>query len=128
MNRAITEIFPPTLITEGSRIQGDLTFSSEAQIHGTVEGDIQQTAPEALRVGRNGWVQGSIHSVGPVTIDGRVEGNVRSTTKIRLTQTAQVRGSITAPQIEVRPGAVFDGEFRMKTTASRPQLVPLKAA
>lgn len=128
MNRALTEIFPPSLITEGSRIQGDLAFSSEAQIHGTVEGDIHQTSPDALRVGRSGWVQGSIESAGPVTIDGKVDGEIRSSQKIRLNQTAIVKGALNAPQIEVRPGAVFDGEFRMKTAASGTRTLPRKAA
>jgi cytoskeletal protein CcmA (bactofilin family) len=49
-----------------------------------------------------------------VHIEGRVEGDVHSTVKIFLSATACVHGILHAPQIEVRPGALFEGEFQMK--------------
>lgn len=110
----VIEIPAPTLITEGSRIQGNLTFLSATQIHGLVEGDVEQQSLEPVQVGRTGWVKGAVRSAGPVVVDGRVDGDIVSATKIRLSATACVHGALSAPHIEVRPGAIFEGDFNMK--------------
>jgi cytoskeletal protein CcmA (bactofilin family) len=119
MPALITEIPVPTLITEGSRVQGNLTFLGTTQIHGMVEGDVQQQSLDPLCIGRTGWVKGSIQSVGNVLVEGRVDGDITSTTKIKLATTATVHGTLNAPSIEVRPGALFEGEFHMKSSAAR---------
>ena len=126
MKTLITQIAAPTLITEGSSIQGNLTFLSTAQIHGWVEGDVALEGLDSLSIGRTGWVKGSVQATGPVFVEGRVEGDITSAVKIRLSPTAQVKGTLNAPQVEVRPGAVFDGEFKMKATRSKTQ--PAKRA
>ncbi len=122
MAELVTQTLVPTLITEGSCLQGDLTFHCATQVHGVVEGDITQQTIEPLSVGRTGWVKGSIRSAGPVLIDGRVDGNISSHSKIRLSSTAVVQGILQCPQIEVRPGARFDGEFQMM---ARSQSLPV---
>ncbi len=126
MKSLITEVAAPTIITEGSNIQGNLTFLSNTQIYGLVEGDVHQQSLEPVCIGRTGWVKGSVHARGPVLVEGRVEGNITSSTKIRLSPTAQVQGTLSAPSVEMRPGALFEGEFRMKI--SRAKLQPTKRA
>ncbi len=121
MKSLITEMAAPTIITEGSNIQGNLTFLSNTQIHGLVEGDVHQQSLEPVSVGRTGWVKGSVHAVGPVLVEGRVDGDITSSVKIRLSPTAQVQGTLSAPNVEMRPGALFEGEFRMKITRAKTQ-------
>lgn len=129
MKTIFTEIQAPTLITEGSRIQGDLSFLSTTEIHGLVEGNVQQQSLDKVTVGTTGWVRGSVTSKGPIHIDGRVDGDIVSSVKIRLSATACVHGTLTAPQIEVRPGALFEGDFHMKSTrASNKQAASKRAA
>jgi cytoskeletal protein CcmA (bactofilin family) len=129
MKTLFTQISVPTLIAEGSRIHGSLQFTAEAQIHGEVEGDVEQHSLESLRVGQLGTVKGSVRSVGPVLIEGRVEGDVSSSTKVQLSYSACVHGVLNAPAIEVAPGAIFEGEFQMKAARSTPRAtVPKKAA
>jgi len=115
MSAFITEISAPTIITEGTRIQGDLTFQSNTQIHGLVEGDVHQQSLETLTIGRTGWVKGCVNAEGPILVEGRVEGDIVSALEIRLSTTACVHGTVTAPQVDVRPGAIFEGEFHMKS-------------
>lgn len=103
----------PSLITEGTTVKGELNFCAPVVVQGTVEGILWQDSPYQLQVGHNGWVRGSIHSKGPVVISGRVEGDVFSSCSIRLTATASVKGCISAPSIELRPGALLDGELNM---------------
>jgi cytoskeletal protein CcmA (bactofilin family) len=109
----LKQIEMPTMIAEGTRIQGELTFYSGVAIFGIVEGDIIQQSRDILQVGRNGWVNGTLRSQGPVVIEGRVEGEVFSSTSIRLTATAVVKGKLVAPAVDVRPGALFEGELTM---------------
>lgn len=109
----IIEIAPPTLIAEGTRLSGTLTFTSGTQVFGMVEGQIDQQSFEPLHVGKTGWVHGGIASQGPVLVEGRVEGDIRSTTRIRLLPTAVVRGALIAPAVEIRAGAVFEGDVKM---------------
>jgi cytoskeletal protein CcmA (bactofilin family) len=91
-----------------------------------VEGDVTQQSLESLQIGKTGWVNGSIQSQGPVLIEGRVDGQVHSSTKIKLMPTASVHGALTAPAVEIKPGAVFEGELKMKSLKARPQ--PVKRA
>ena len=107
------EIPAPTLIAEGTSLQGSLTFVSTTQVFGMIEGQIAQQSLEPLQVGKQGWVNGSILSRGPILIEGRVDGDIISDTRIRLFSTAIVRGSLIAPSIEIRAGAAFEGEIKM---------------
>ena len=115
----ITEATSPTLVAEGTRIQGSLTFFSEAGIFGIIEGDIVQQSLEPLQLGRSSWVHGTISAQGPILIEGRVEGDVKSLSKIVLAATASVTGSLTAPHIEIRAGAMFNGDSQMQKASRR---------
>jgi cytoskeletal protein CcmA (bactofilin family) len=110
----IFETTAPTLIAEGTRIQGELTFFSGAGVFGIVEGDVLQQSLESLQIGKSGWIHGNLVSQGPVLVEGRVDGDIRSSTKIQLSSTATVRGRLLAPAVEIRAGAVFDGDVVMK--------------
>jgi cytoskeletal protein CcmA (bactofilin family) len=120
MNNALLQpTSAPTLIAEGSRVQGALTFSSSTHVFGVVEGEIIQQSLEPLFVGKGGWVHGSLSSQGPVHIEGRVDGNVYSNTSIRLLPGAQVTGALIAPKVEIRPGALLEGEITMRWARNR---------
>lgn len=109
----IIEIPAPTLIAEGSTTQGQLTFTSSAYVFGVVEGEIHQQSLEVLQIGKTGWVHGNIRSQGPIVVEGRVEGDVSSTTVIRVMSTATIAGALHAPSIEVQAGAYVDGMFHI---------------
>jgi cytoskeletal protein CcmA (bactofilin family) len=118
----ITETTTPTLVAEGTRIQGSLTFFSGASIFGIVEGELIQQSIEPLQVGKTGWVHGNVMSQGVILIEGRVDGDVKSTTTIRLAGTATVHGKISAPRVEIKPGAYFDGAIVMQKSGTRVKL------
>lgn len=121
------EIAPSSLIAEGSRVEGTLTFFSATQVFGLVNGELVQQSLEPLQIGKTGWIHGGIHSQGPVLVEGLVEGDIDSATQIRLLSTAVVRGRLSAPSIEIRPGAVLDGETNMARPPVREELLPRAA-
>jgi cytoskeletal protein CcmA (bactofilin family) len=112
--------YAPSLISEGTRMKGDLSFVSNAQVHGIIEGNVHQTGLESLQVGPTGWIHGSIDSKGPVLVEGRIDGDVTSETSIRLLPTATVSGCIKAPIVRVHPGALLQGEVEMPHSKIRP--------
>ncbi|MBI1859698.1 MAG: polymer-forming cytoskeletal protein [Deltaproteobacteria bacterium] len=116
----ITKLSPPSHIAEGSRVRGDLYFFSEAEVFGTVEGNIRQESLEPVSIGQFGWIHGNVKSTGPIIISGRVDGEVSSDTQVRILPTARIEGNVRAPSIEIRSGAVVNGTFdteRVSTTS-----------
>jgi len=124
----LTEVTTPTLISEGSHIQGSVSFRSAAEMFGLVEGDLEQQAVEPLRVGRTGWVKGAIRSKGPVIIEGRVDGDIYSESRIRLLPTAMVSGALHSPSVDIRAGARIDGELKMGKAEPHLRAVPSRSA
>jgi cytoskeletal protein CcmA (bactofilin family) len=127
MTSLYRRIFSPTLVAEGSQVQGGLSFQNEAQVDGIVEGDLTQRSVDSLKVGKTGWVRGNVSSKGTIYIEGRVDGNIESEQKIHLASTARVQGRCEAPKIEIKAGARMDGDLKMP---ERPQhtAVQLEAA
>ncbi len=123
----LIEIAPPSLIAEGSLLKGTLTFHSSTQVFGIVEGDVIQESLEPIQVGKSGWIHGDIRARGPVLIEGRIEGDIHSATHIRLMPTAMVQGTLSAPSIEIRPGALIDGQLEMEKPKPVRDLVPQAA-
>jgi cytoskeletal protein CcmA (bactofilin family) len=92
-------------------IRGDVTGDEDLLVQGRVEGsiDLQQ---HSVTVGADGEVNASI-SARIVTIEGRVEGNIRAEEQATLRSSAFVRGDITAPRVVLENGARFRGGVDM---------------
>lgn len=112
-----TEMPAPTFVAEGTRVQGSMTFLSSATIHGVIEGNLQQQSVDLLQIGRTAWIHGQVSSLGPIYVEGRIEGDIVCRAGVRLSSTAIVAGKITAPSVEVALGAQVNGEFQV----SRPR-------
>ena len=108
----IREILAPTMIAEGTRLRGTVAFFSATYIFGLVDGNLDHQSAEPLQIGRTGWINGNIVALGTVIIEGRVDGDIRSSSKVRLLPTANVRGLILAPAVEIQAGAMFNGELK----------------
>lgn len=116
-----SKVTVPTIFSEGSRLNGDLAFEGSAQIFGSLEGNIEHRSLETLHIGKTAWIHGNIVSSGPVIVEGRVEGNITSSTKVRVLGSAVIQGDIHAPRVEVRPGAQMETHFKVGelTTAKK---------
>src|SRR5690606_31744457 len=104
----------PTYLAEGTRLQGEFYFQAACIIDSLLEGNITQQSLEPLRIGKLGWIQGSLSSQGPIVVEGRVEGTIFSQTEIKIRGSAHVEGTLIAPRIVIQPGAYFQGETRMQ--------------
>lgn len=98
-------------------LTGDITSNEDITVHGTVKGTItmQQGALVIAPAGKaNAKLAGST-----ITVHGTVSGDVTASTKVELTDTAHVDGTITAPSLVLRDGAVFNGMIDMATKKVR---------
>ena len=123
----LTEIPSFTVIAEGSRTQGSLSFSAQCVILGLVEGNVYQHSYESLTLGKSGWIKGDITAQGAIFISGRVEGNIFSRIKITVLETAFISGCLICPQIEIKPGAILESDILMHWSPSQTSHEPLVA-
>jgi cytoskeletal protein CcmA (bactofilin family) len=95
-----------TLINEGCKISGQITGSGDFIVSGEVvgDGDVSGT----ISVANSGYWQGSIQADN-VIIAGHVEGDITAISKVEITSTAKINGTVTAEAIAVAEGAVVDG-------------------
>lgn len=108
-----------TLIAENTSVQGNIRFASELVVDGRVEGDVYGEGEQAtLTVSESGTVVGQIEA-STVVVNGRVEGDVRCLGKLELAERAHLTGNVTYRVIEMRLGAVLEGQLVRGETGER---------
>ena len=93
-----------SLITDGMRIDGDLSGDGELHIDGLVRGDLTIAR---LTVGETGRIEGAVTAE---TFDcrGRVTGSITAR-EVHLYATAHVDGDVTHDQLSIEAGAFIQG-------------------
>lgn len=91
------------LIPEGVVIEGSIVGECDAQIYGTVNGNI--TIKGKLELGAPAKVKGTIRAVSSM-INGNVEGNVHCDEDVEIGQNSKVVAEITAGQRVIISGVV----------------------
>ena len=101
-----------TLISSETTITGDITFTGQLDIEGTVVGMVQAASGDAvLRVVSGGRVAGEI-KVPHATVNGKVEGDVHSSERLVLSEQAVIDGDVYYNLIEMAAGAKVNGGLR----------------
>ncbi len=101
-----------TLVSRETTINGDLLFSGNLEIEGTVKGSVvAEAGSEAMvRVVAAGFVEGEIRAP-MVMINGRVEGCVHASRHLELAPCARVSGDIYYSIVEMAAGAEINGRM-----------------
>jgi cytoskeletal protein CcmA (bactofilin family) len=95
---------PPSILSAGLTVNGDLTSDGEVQIDCLVNGDV--TAAR-LAIGENAKVVGEVVAE-HVLIRGEVIGRIRAKS-VELDKTAKVRGDIWHELLSIAAGAKIEG-------------------
>lgn len=98
-------------IGAGLKIRGDVSGNSNLVIEGEVQGKVQMTNGR-VTVAASGRVNADIEAL-EISIDGRVEGNLKATESVRLGATSHVQGSILTRRIAIEDGAGLRGKVEM---------------
>ena len=106
-----------TIISEGCKISGILTGSGSFLINGEIDGDCDLEGTVTLAT--NGLWKGTIKAT-DVIVAGHVEGDIIAATKVEITDTARISGTVSGEAIAVAEGAVVEG-IMQTTGPSDPQ-------
>ena len=100
------------MVSEGTRIEGDITFDQVSRVHGVLVGNVKSKPGSTLILSETGVVEGTIDA-DVLMIDGYVKGNIRTKTRVLVTRTGRVVGNIETPSLVLEFGAFFEGKCVM---------------
>jgi cytoskeletal protein CcmA (bactofilin family) len=103
-------------------IKGELSGSEDLYVDGTVEGIIQLQGNN-LVIGPNGHVHAEVNAKG-VTVEGKLEGNIRASDRVELRKSAVIIGDIVTQRIVIEDGAYFKGKVEIQKETAQPKLTP----
>jgi cytoskeletal protein CcmA (bactofilin family) len=117
-----------TLIAADTELVGDIRFRDQLIVNGHVDGNLVATDGGAatLVVSEEGSVTGEIR-VPSVIINGRVDGNVYAATLLELAAGARVKGNVYYQRMEMRVGAIVDGQLLHDEALAAGNVHPLRA-
>jgi cytoskeletal protein CcmA (bactofilin family) len=113
-----------TLIAKDTTIKGELSFSGELQIEGTVEGNViaDPAASSRLVIAESGVVTGNVYAAN-VLINGAMSGDVYSSARVELAKKAQMFGTLHYVELQVVNGASINGRL-IKSDAETMLIAP----
>jgi cytoskeletal protein CcmA (bactofilin family) len=104
-----------TLIGEGTAFEGRIKSEAGLRIEGQMDGDIDCAGD--VTVGENGIARSHIKARN-VVIAGKVVGNVAASTKLTIKATGQLHGNLSALELSIESGGVFQGTSTMDAHAA----------
>jgi cytoskeletal protein CcmA (bactofilin family) len=102
------------LVSEGTRIEGQIILDKACRVHGILIGQVQAKPGSTLILSETAVVQGSIDA-DILMIDGYVQGDIRTKTRVVISKTGRVIGNIESPSLILEFGAYFEGQCNMTT-------------
>ena len=99
-----------TILSPDIDFTGTLQFEKPFLIRGRVSGEINATG--LLVIDENAVVNADIRAL-RVLIRGHVKGDVTAIEKVEVTVTGKLAGNVTAPEIYMETGCVFNGRCTM---------------
>lgn len=99
-----------TLISAGTVVKGDVKSESDLRIDGTIHGNV--TSQAKVVIGPSGVVEGNIEGV-LADISGKLVGNIVAKEMVQLRTKCSVQGNITAANLQIDAGALFNGQSQM---------------
>jgi cytoskeletal protein CcmA (bactofilin family) len=106
---------PPikSLIAQGTRIDGNLSFVDGLRVDGDVNGDIRanEDSRSILVISESARVKGAVFA-DHVIINGSVSGPIHAYELVELQPKARIHGDVTYKALEMHQGAVIAGQLR----------------
>lgn len=109
-------------------IRGEIRGREDLRIEGEVQGSIELDCA-VVSIGQAGRVRADV-SAREIVVEGRVEGSITATERVRISSSGDVKGDILAQRIAIEEGAVLRGsvETARESLSARKQSVSAKAA
>jgi cytoskeletal protein CcmA (bactofilin family) len=115
-----------TVIGKSVIIRGELSGHEDLYIDGDVEGTI--TLPDSrVTIGPNAQIRADVNA-SEVIIFGKLTGNIHSSGRVDLRQSAQVKGDILAGRLSIEESAVLTGRVELKIAEAAKPATPAAAS
>jgi len=98
-------------------IKGELSCSEDLYVDGQVEGSIELSG-NRLIIGPHGQVRANVNAKG-VIVQGKLEGNIRTSERAELTKSAVVTGDIVTQRVAIEEGAYFKGKVDIQREGAK---------
>jgi cytoskeletal protein CcmA (bactofilin family) len=108
-----------TIISDGCKIDGNISSNSTVRIDGFINGDV--SVNQGIIIGDTGRIVGNIKSTEAI-IFGTVNGDI-NVQKLEIKSTGKIHGDISTQTIEVEFGAVYNGKVKMMEPGNSSQKV-----
>ncbi|HCY80468.1 MAG TPA: hypothetical protein DHV22_02120 [Xanthomarina gelatinilytica] len=99
------------IISNGTKIVGDLISEGDLRIDGTIEGNLK--TPGKVVVGKSGMIKGALNGT-DAHFEGKFSGKLNLSGTLTLKSSAHVEGEVVLGKLEVEPGATFNVTCTMK--------------
>jgi len=99
-----------TILSPDIDFTGSLNFEKPFLIRGKVSGEINATG--LLVIDENAVVNANIHAL-RVLVRGQVKGDITAVERVEVTVSGKLAGNVTAPEIYMETGCVFNGKCTM---------------
>jgi cytoskeletal protein CcmA (bactofilin family) len=109
-----------TILSSDIDFSGIINFEKPFLIRGRVSGEI--AAKSLLVVDESAVVDANIDAVA-VVVRGSVKGNITASEKVEITTTGKLTGNVTAPEIFMETGCIFNGRCTMRERKALEQVV-----
>lgn len=115
-----------SLIGVGTHVEGNIRFAGGLRVDGSVRGDIEAQAADAVLVlSETSRVEGRV-SVAHLVINGQVLGPVSAAESLELQPRARIVGDVDYAVIEMHQGAVIEGRLVHRSPDSATDKEPKK--
>ncbi len=98
------------VITQGTKIVGDIESKGPFRIDGTIQGNIKTDGK--VVVGKSGNIKGTLQAVN-VDIEGQFSGKLILKGTLSLKSSARIEGEVQVNKLAVEPGASFNATCSM---------------
>src|SRR5688572_28239176 len=92
-----------TLIAEGTRIEGNITFQQVTRVHGVLVGKVFAQEGSTLILTETAVIEGPIEA-DSLWIDGYVQGDIDAKSGVVISSTGRVIGNIKTASLRIQPG------------------------
>jgi len=108
-----------TIVGASLRVDGNLLLRNSVRIDGLVNGNIMQDDEHeaSVAIAKGATVTGDIRAK-HVIVSGTLRGNIFSSDRVELLETAFVTGDITYGSLGIQVGARVDGKLRQADSES----------
>ena len=102
-----------SLIAQGTRITGNMSFTDGLRIDGAVIGNIRATEdePSMLVISETATVTGEMYA-DHIIINGTVKGPIHASHMLELQPKARIEGDVSYAALEMHQGALVAGQLR----------------